>query len=89
MPFEAQYAVPFGYKIKWYIKMNLREAIHLIELRSVPQGHPSYRKIAQQMYLEIKKIHPELAKTIQYVDMNDYQIGRLDSESKKEAKKTN
>ena len=26
LPIEAQYVVPFAYKIRWYMKMNLREA---------------------------------------------------------------
>ena len=49
LPCEAQYVVPFAYKIRWYMKMNLREAVHLCELRTMPQGHPDYRFIAQEM----------------------------------------
>ena len=48
-PSEAQYIVPFAYKIRWYMKMNLREAVHMCELRTMPQGHPDYRFIAQEM----------------------------------------
>ena len=52
---EAQYIVPFGYRIRWYFKMNLREVYHFTELRSVPQGHPNYRRIAQKIFLETPK----------------------------------
>ena len=49
-PGEAQYVVPFAYRTRWYMKMNLREAVHLCELRTMPQGHPDYRFIAQEMW---------------------------------------
>ena len=42
-PREAQYLVPFAYRTRWYMKMNLREAVHIGELRTMPQGHPDYR----------------------------------------------
>src|SRR5205823_6782824 len=44
-PSEVQYVVPFAFKIRWYMKMNLREAVHMCELRTMPQGHPDYRFI--------------------------------------------
>ena len=50
LPWEAQYVVPFAYKIRWYMKMNLREAVHMCELRTMPQGHPDYRFICQEMW---------------------------------------
>lgn len=81
-PEHAQYVVPFAYRVRWYINMNLREAYHLIELRSTGQGHPDYRKIAQQMYLEIKKVHPILAEGMKFVDMNDYGLERLEAEKR-------
>lgn len=86
-PQEAQYVVPFAYKIRWYITLNLREAFHLIELRTTPQGHPSYRKICQMLFQKIKEVHPLLAQYMKFVDMNDYVLGRLASEMKKEEKK--
>ncbi|MCL5419481.1 MAG: FAD-dependent thymidylate synthase [Candidatus Marsarchaeota archaeon] len=79
MPIEAQYVVPRSYHMRWYMKMNLREVYHLAELRSTKQGHPDYRKIAQNMKRMIEKVHPVLAEFMQ-VDMNDYALARLDSE---------
>ena len=67
-PDLAQYAVLFGYKIRWMMGMNFREAMHLIELRTTPQGHPSYRHICQRMMDAVKKQHPELAATIRFAD---------------------
>jgi thymidylate synthase ThyX len=49
LPAEAQYVVPFAYKIRWYVEMNLREALHMVELRTMPQGHPDYRFICQEI----------------------------------------
>ncbi len=89
MPDEAQYVVPMAYKVRWYAKLNLREAFHLIELRTVPQGHASYRKVGQKMFSRIESVHPALAYYMKFVDMNDYSLGRLNSEMKKEGKKIN
>ncbi|GIT16997.1 MAG: hypothetical protein CM1200mP38_6540 [Dehalococcoidia bacterium] len=46
---------PRQFKVRWYMKMNLREIFHMVELRSGPQGHPDYRKIAQSIYHEVQK----------------------------------
>lgn len=60
-PAEAQYLVPFAYRIRWYKRLSLREAYHLCELRSSPQGHPSYRRLAQAVADAIQQVHPLLA----------------------------
>ena len=52
-PEEAQYVVNFGYNYPYMMKMNMREAVHMIELRTVPQGHQDYRIVAQKMYQAI------------------------------------
>src|SRR6185503_6007725 len=49
-PDVASYAVSMAYRVRFYMAMNAREAMHVIELRSAPQGHPSYRRIAQAMH---------------------------------------
>ena len=69
---ESQYALPRQFKVRWYMKMNLREIFHMVELRSGPQGHPDYRKIAQSIYHEVQKVHPVLASGISFVDLNEY-----------------
>jgi thymidylate synthase ThyX len=87
MPEEAQYVVNFAYRYPYFIKMNLREACHLIELRTAPQGHPDYRAVCQRMYGEIKRVHPTLAEGIKFADMNAYQLERFDAEKKTENKR--
>lgn len=86
LPIAAQYLVPFAYRVRWRIKLNLREAYHFIELRSGRQGHPGYREVAQEMYRQIQAIHPNLAAGMYFVDLNDYHLERLAAEQKLDAK---
>lgn len=79
-PDAAQYAVPLACRVRWRMTMNLRELYHFAELRSAPQGHPTYRVIAQEMYKLVAAIHPSLSEGMRYVDMNDYALERLDAE---------
>ena len=83
LPEQAQYVVPFGYRMRFRMRMNLREAFHLIELRSTPQGHPSYRYIAQEMYERIREVHPLAASAMRFVDLsNRDEMERRESEQK-------
>src|ERR687897_785770 len=86
MPVEAQYAVNFAYKYPYFIKINLRELYHVIELRTTAQGHPDYRYICQQIFKKINEIHPLLTRGMKFVDMNQYELGRFDTEKRKELK---
>ena len=86
-PTEAQYVVNFAYKYPYFIKLNLREACHMIELRTIPQGHPDYRKVCQKMYKQIKHVHPMLAKGIKFVDLKKYELERFFAEKNIEKKR--
>jgi thymidylate synthase ThyX len=88
LPNEAQYVVPFAYKIRWYMKMNLREALHMVELRTMPQGHPDYRFVCQEMWRKIQEVHPALAEAGKFIDWRKYRLGRLQSEIRTEFKKS-
>ena len=87
-PREAQYVVPFAYRTRWYMKMNLREAVHIGELRTMPQGHPDYRLITQEMWRLIATAHPRLAGFAKFIDWKTYRLGRLASELRTEFKKS-
>jgi thymidylate synthase ThyX len=87
MPVEAQYVVNFAYKYPYFIKINLRELYHVIELRTTAQGHPDYRYICQQIFKKINDIHPLLMKGMKFVDLNQYELGRFDTEKRKEMKR--
>lgn len=87
LPEQAQYVVPYGYRMRFRMRMNLREASHLTELRSTPQGHPSYRFIAQEMYLRVKEVHPLLAEMISFIDLSSRdEMERRESEKRTTAK---
>ncbi|MEM4662412.1 MAG: FAD-dependent thymidylate synthase [Candidatus Diapherotrites archaeon] len=61
-PYEAQYCVPLAFRNRTIFTMNARELYHIIRLRSGKAGHKSYRKVAQQMYFELQKAQPLIAK---------------------------
>jgi thymidylate synthase ThyX len=88
-PDEAAYAVSLSYRMRYVMQMNAREAMHLIELRSAPQGHPSYRRIAQAMHHLIAERagHRALADAMTHVDHDEHELERLASERAAEARR--
>jgi thymidylate synthase ThyX len=84
----APYVLPMAYRVRFYMEMNAREAMHLIELRSTPQGHPAYRRIAQRMHALIAERHPAIAAAMRFVDHSAADRGRLASEQASERKRT-
>jgi thymidylate synthase ThyX len=86
-PEQSQYVVNFAYNYPYFMKFNLREACHLIELRTVPQGHIDYRRVAQQMFREINRVHPVLSKIMKFVDLKEYDLERFESEKRTEEKR--
>ena len=86
-PEQAQHVVNFAYNYPYFMHFNLREACHLIELRTVPQGHKDYRKVAQDMFKQINRVHPNLSKIIKYVDLKEYELERFESEKRTEEKR--
>jgi thymidylate synthase ThyX len=64
----APYALSLGYRIRYVLDLNAREAMHLCELRSGREGHPTYRAVAQAMHEAIAGVHPSIAKAMTHVD---------------------
>ena len=81
-PILSQYAVPMAYRLRWYFHLTLREAFHLIELRSQPAGHEDYRRVAVEMADELARAHPRLASFMKFVNRQDVALERLESEKK-------
>jgi thymidylate synthase ThyX len=81
--------VAMAYRIRFSMDMNAREAMHLIELRSSPQGHPTYRAVAQDMHRLIadQAGHRALADTMSFVDHSAVELGRLEAERRSEARR--
>jgi thymidylate synthase ThyX len=83
----AQYAVAMAYRIRFYMDMDAREAMHLIELRSTPQGHPVYRRVAQRMHHLIRDVHPAIAEAMSFADHSNVELERLAAERRTEARR--
>lgn len=77
----ASYCLPMAYRIRFELELDSREAMHLIELRSAPQGHESYREVAQLMYQAIltSAQHPLVANSMSCVDLTTGETSREDS----------
>lgn len=69
-PNEAQYLIPYGYRVRYNIELNLRELYHWCELRTAEQGHPDYRLTSQQMYYAVRDVHPLLVEGMTFVNLN-------------------
>jgi thymidylate synthase ThyX len=86
----APYAVVMAYRVRFYIEMNAREAMHVIELRTSPQGHPSYRRVCQLMHHAIADTagHRAIAASMQFADHSQVELERLQSERHLEKKRS-
>jgi hypothetical protein len=85
----APYAVAMAYRVRFYMEMNAREAMHLIELRTAPQGHPAYRRVCQQMHTLIAERagHRAVAAAMTFADHSQVELERLSSERALEKKR--
>lgn len=85
----AQYAVAIAYRIRFVMQMNAREAMHLIELRSSPQGHPAYRRVAHEMHRLIRDEagHGAIAGAMRHLDLSEVDLERLEAERRTAARR--
>ncbi len=85
----APYAVSMAYRVRFVMDMNAREAMHTIELRTAPQGHPAYRRVCQQMHRLIADVagHHAIARSMQFVDHSTVELERLQEERRLEQKR--
>ncbi len=84
---EAPYALCLAYRIRYVLELDAREALHLIELRSGREGHPSYRAVALQMRDAVAAVHPSVAAAMTFVDEStEPRLERLLSEMRNEAR---
>lgn len=86
-PMGAQYGLSLAFRIRYAMQFNARQAFHMLELRTTPQGHESYRRICQQMHKQIASIagHSALAEAMSFVDHSaPAPLGRLVAEERNE-----
>lgn len=88
-PEPASYAVSLAYRVRFVMQLNAREAMHLIELRTTPQGHPAYRLVGQEMHRLIAEEagHSAVAEMMRYVDYSEPDLERIESERRAEARR--
>ena len=91
-PSQAAYAVALSFRIRYVMQFNAREAMHLLELRTSPQGHPEYRKVCQDMHRLIgeRAGHRAIAAMMSHVDTADYDrsgLERLEGERRAEVRR--
>jgi thymidylate synthase ThyX len=79
---QAQYLVTLAHRVRYVIKLNAREALHMIELRTSPQGHPSYRRICQEMLQQIDTVagHHRVARAMSFAGREDVHLPRYAAE---------
>ncbi len=88
-PVQAPYAVSLAYRIRYSIEMNAREALHMLELRTAPAGHPEYRRVCQEMHRLIAEQagHRVIAGLMRYVDSGEIGLERLEGERTAETRR--
>ncbi|MFN8036208.1 MAG: FAD-dependent thymidylate synthase [Acidimicrobiia bacterium] len=88
-PAQAPYAVSLAYRLRYSMQFNAREAVHLLELRTSPAGHPSYRRVCQEMHrlIEEQAGHRAIADAMRFVDHATYDLERLASERAAEVRR--
>jgi len=89
-PDQAAYAVSLAYRVRYSMQFNAREAMHMLELRTTPQGHEAYRRVCQRMHTAIaeKAGHKALAEAMRFVDhTGEPALGRLDAERRAEERR--
>jgi len=90
-PERAAYAVSLAYRVRYVMQFNAREAMHLIELRTSIQGHPSYRAVGQEMHrlIEQQAGHRAVAAMMTFVDhTGGADLERLGAERRAETRRT-
>ena len=88
-PEQAPYAISMAYRLRYAMQFNAREAMHMLELRSAPQGHPSYRRVALEMYRQIGEVagHRALAAAMTHITTEAPELERLESERRAEERR--
>jgi thymidylate synthase ThyX len=89
-PAQAAYSVALAYRIRFNLNLNARSAMHTLELRSTPQGHPAYRRVAQDMHRLIadEAGHHAIAAMMTFVNHStEADLERLEAERRAEVRR--
>jgi thymidylate synthase ThyX len=82
-PQQAQYLVTLGHRLRYLVRLNAREAMHMIELRTSPQGHPAYVRVCREMHRLIRDQagHHLVAEAMRFVGSDDVHLPRYAAEA--------
>ena len=88
-PQQASYAVSMAYRVRYVMQFNAREAMHMLELRSSPQGHPAYRRVALEMHRLIGQQagHKAIAEAMTHLTVEAPELERLAAERRAESRR--
>lgn len=64
LPLEAEYLTSLGHLCRYTYACDLRQWAYLVELRSGPSGHASYRRIAHEMARAVLPLIPSFARSL-------------------------
>ena len=75
-----------AYRVRFVLQCNAREAMHLLELRTAPQGHPSYRRVGLEMHRLIAEQagHRAVAEAMIHITDAAPELERLEAERRAE-----
>jgi thymidylate synthase ThyX len=88
-PEQSSYAVSMAYRLRYVMQFNAREAMHMLELRSAPQGHPSYRRVVLEMHRLIGEQagHHAIAGAMSHMTTEAPELERLAAERQAESRR--
>lgn len=84
-PLLAQYAVTLAHRVRFMQWENIRQCFWEMELRTIPEGHPDYRRIEQEKFRLLAAVYPLFAERM-HVNMGEYDFARRGQEERTAAK---
>ena len=87
-PQEREYAILQGHRVRWLLGMNDRALMHMLELRTAPQGHPNYRATCVELYHAARQRFPDRVERMKFVNLEGIYWSRSDSEARQRVKES-
>ncbi|RIK11249.1 MAG: thymidylate synthase [Acidobacteria bacterium] len=90
LAWSKPYVVPMAFRIRYVMELNAREAMHLIELRTTPQGHEEYRRVCLEMHRLIAEVagHRRVARAMSFVGGESSALERIEAERRAAERRT-
>ncbi|OHA02526.1 MAG: hypothetical protein A3I44_00475 [Candidatus Sungbacteria bacterium RIFCSPLOWO2_02_FULL_51_17] len=79
--YAAQYAVTLSHRVRFVQFENMRQSFWQIELRTIPEGHPDYRKIEQEKFWLLAEVYPMITEHMR-VNLSEYDFARRGQEER-------